>query len=235
VKALILAAGRGERMRPLTDSTPKPLLEVGGCSLIEHTMAALKQAGIVDLVINLAHLGEQIRQRLGDGSAHEVHITYSQEPDGALDTGGGIVRALPLLGDDPFLVVNGDIWTDFPFARLLQPRDAVAHLVLVDNPLHHPEGDFILAGDRVYDRGPGSRLTFSGIGVYAPGLFADCRPGVFPLAPVLRRAMEEGLVSGQYYPGAWYDVGTPKRLADLDVRLRTGAGKGGDSGDSGDT
>jgi MurNAc alpha-1-phosphate uridylyltransferase len=235
VKALILAAGRGERMRPLTDSTPKPLLEVGGRSLIEHTIAALQQAGIVDLTINLAHLGDQIRRRLGDGSSRGVRITYSPEPEGALDTGGGIVNALSKLGNDPFLVVNGDIWTDFPFSRLLRPFDGVAHLVLVDNPPHHPDGDFILSGDRVHDQGPGPRLTFSGIGVYAPRLFGNCQPGVFPLAPLLRRAMNEGTVSGEYFPGAWYDIGTPKRLAELDLRLRDPAGEGNGSGKSGST
>ncbi len=220
MKALILAAGRGERMRPLTDTTPKPLLRVGGQALIGHAIAALRQAGITDLVINHAHLGQQIERALGDGSQLGVRLEYSPEPPGALDTGGGIVNALPRLGDAPFLVVNGDIWTDFPFASLVRPFSAPAHLVLVDNPPHHPEGDFYLAGGEVQDKGPGRRLTFSGIGVYSPDLFAGCRPERFPLVPLLRRAMERGEVSGEHYRGLWFDIGTPDRLAALENRLK---------------
>jgi MurNAc alpha-1-phosphate uridylyltransferase len=220
MKALILAAGRGERMRPLTDSIPKPLLQAGGRALIEHTIAALAHSGISELVINHAHLGAQIEKRLGDGSDYGVHIEYSPEPEGALDTGGGILRALPRLGDAPFLVVNGDIWTDFPFSSLRRDFSSLAHLVLVDNPPHHPEGDFYLKDGRVHSGGRGPRLTFSGIGVYSPRLFSGSNPGVFPLIPLLRGAMERGEVSGEQYRGLWFDIGTPDRLAALDRRLK---------------
>lgn len=211
MKAMILAAGRGERMRPLTDATPKPLLRIGGQTLIERHVHALAQVGIRQLVINHAHLGEQIVNALGDGSAYGVEIAYSQEPEGALDTGGGIFNALPLLGAAPFLVVNADIWTDYPFSGLPAEIDGLAHLVMVVSPDHHPDGDFSLSGGRLAQRGP-AMLTFSGIGVYRPELFAGCTPGVFPLAPLLRTAMDAGQVSGEQYPGSWFDVGTPERL-----------------------
>jgi MurNAc alpha-1-phosphate uridylyltransferase len=222
MKALVLAAGRGERMRPLTDSVPKPLLLAGGKALIEYSIAALARAGITELVINHAHLGAQIEQKLGDGSRYGVRIAYSPEPDGALDTGGGIFQALPLLGDAPFLVVNGDVWTDFPFETLSLPRDSLAHLILVDNPPHHPDGDFCLEQGRVHPGGRGPRLTFSGIGVYSPRLFAGCAHGIFPLIPLLRSAMERGEVSGERYAGLWFDIGTPERLAALNQRLAGG-------------
>lgn len=215
---MILAAGRGERMRPLTDRTPKPLLQAGGKALIEHLIEALHAAGFRELVINHAHLGEQLVTHLGGGERFGVKIAWSEEPEGALETGGGILQALPLLGDNHFLVVNGDIWTDYPFARLPASPAGLAHLVLVENPPHHPAGDFVLEGSRVHDRG-GARLTFSGIGVYHPDLFRGCRPGAFPLAPVLRAAMRRGEVSGEQYPGGWIDIGTPERLAALDRRL----------------
>lgn len=216
---MILAAGRGERMRPLTDHTPKPLLEAGGRRLIEYHLKALARAGFTDIVVNHAHLGVRIEQALGDGSRHGVRIAYSPEGDKALETGGGIFHALPLLGDEPFLVVNGDVWTDYPFARLPHEPQGLAHLVLVDNPPHHPQGDFALTGSRVTSDGP-ARLTFSGIGVYRPELFAGCEPGVFPLAPLLRRAMEAGQVTGEHYRGRWLDIGTPQRLEELDRELR---------------
>jgi MurNAc alpha-1-phosphate uridylyltransferase len=196
MKAMILAAGRGERMRPLTDHTPKPLLRIGGQTLIEHHLYALAQAGIRELVINHAHLGDKLVAALGDGAAYGVEIAWSPEPEGALETGGGIFNALALLGDDPFLVVNADIWTDFPFTSLPAQPDGLAHLVLVNNPEH---------------RGP-AMLTFSGIGVYRRGLFDGCAPGSFPLAPLLRRAMDAEQVSGETYAGAWFDIGTPGRL-----------------------
>ncbi len=214
---MILAAGRGERMRPLTDRTPKPLLRVGGRPLIEHQLRRLASAGYRDVVVNLAWLGGQIRETLGDGSRFGVHIRYSEEPHGALETAGGIRHALPLLGDGPFLVVNGDIWCDHP----LSPRDpgeALAHLVLVDNPEQHPAGDFALREDRVDDSGE-ARLTFSGIGYYRPELFAGLADGPQPLAPLLRRAMARGLVTGEHHRGGWFDVGTPQRLRALDARL----------------
>ncbi len=217
MKAMILAAGRGERMRPLTDTTPKPLLRAGGCTLIEHHIIALATAGIRDLVINHAHLGAQIEAALGDGAHYGVQIRYSAEGE-ALETGGGILRALPLLGTVPFLVVNGDVWTDYPYARLPQAPAGLAHLVLVDNPGHHPDGDFALAGGKVSADGA-PKLTFSGIGVYRPELFAGCADGRFALAPLLRRAMADGRVSGEYYAGRWLDVGTPERLALLEQWL----------------
>jgi MurNAc alpha-1-phosphate uridylyltransferase len=214
MKAMLLAAGRGERMRPLTDRTPKPLLRVGGRALIGHHIVAFARAGFRELVINHAHLGEQLIMALGDGTDYGVHIEYSAEPPGALETGGGIFNALPLLGEAPFVVVNADIWTDFDFAGLPQQPDGVAHLVLVNNPAHHPQGDFSLNDGRVREDGS-SRLTFSGIGVYRPELFAGSTGGAFPLAPLLRRAMAAGLVSGEYYRGAWFDIGTPERLSAL--------------------
>jgi len=211
MKAMLLAAGRGERMRPLTDTTPKPLLRIGGQSMIERHILALARAGITELVINHAHLGEQFVTALGDGHAHGVRIAWSAEPEGALETGGGIFNALPLLGDAPFLVVNADIWTDFPFAELPTEIDDLAHLVMVDNPAHHEGGDFSLTAGRLSQRGP-AMLTFGGIGVYRPALFAGCSPGAFPLAPLLRQAMDAGRVSGEYYRGSWFDIGTPERL-----------------------
>jgi MurNAc alpha-1-phosphate uridylyltransferase len=218
MKAMILAAGRGERMRPLTDATPKPLLPAGGKTLIEHTLAALAAAGFGEIVINHAHLGTQIEDRLGDGRRYGVRIRWSREPDAALETGGGIFQALPWLDAGPFLVVNGDVWTDFPFASLRREIPGLAHLVLVDNPPHHPHGDFALHGERVTAEGS-PRLTFSGIGVYRRELFAGCRPGRFPLVPLLRAAMAENRVSGEHYRGAWFDIGTPERLAELDQAL----------------
>lgn len=211
---MILAAGRGERMRPLTDETPKPLLRIGGQTLIERHLHALSQAGINELVINIAHLGEQVVSALGNGSAYGVEISYSREPEDALETGGGIFNALPLLGKEPFIVVNADIWTDFPFISLPSQPDGLAHLVLVGNPAHHPDGDFALTGHRVSQHGP-VMLTFSGIGVYRPELFTGSRPGVFPLAPLLRRAMDDEQVTGELYNGSWFDIGTPERLDEV--------------------
>jgi MurNAc alpha-1-phosphate uridylyltransferase len=221
MKAMILAAGRGERMRPLTDHTPKPLLQAAGRPLIEHHILALATAGIHDIVINLAHLGTSIEAYLGDGAALGVRIAYSWEPEGALETGGGILNALPLLGPDAFLVVNGDVWSDYDYRRLPPAPRGLAHLVLVDNPPHHPDGDFALQDGRVVADGP-VRLTFSGIGIYRPELFAGCRPGAFPLAPLLREAMAAGRVSGEHYRGDWRDIGTPERLRQLNDQLMAG-------------
>lgn len=215
---MILAAGRGERMRPLTDSRPKPLLEAGGRPLIEHHIMRLREAGITQLVINHAYLGAQIVERLGDGSALGVEIRYSPEPGGALETGGGIKKALPLLGEQPFLVINGDIWSDYPYNNMKLEAGKNAHLVLVDNPEHHPQGDFGLCGTRVQESAE-PRLTFSGIGLYHPRLFDDTPDGAFPLAPLLRSAMQRNEVSGEHYPGQWMDIGTPQRLSELDERL----------------
>ncbi len=222
MKALILAAGKGERMRPLTDHTPKPLLRAGSASLIEHRIHALARAGFHDLVINHAAHGALIETALGDGSRYHVRIRYAAEGAEPLETGGGIFNALPLLGEEPFAVVNADIWSDYPLERLPRAPDGLAHLVLVDNPLHHPQGDFTLHEGRVRAEGEG-KLTYSGIGVYRPELFEGCQPGKFPLAPLLRKAMVAGQVTGEYYSGAWFDIGTPERLAALDDYLKSRA------------
>jgi N-acetyl-alpha-D-muramate 1-phosphate uridylyltransferase len=221
LKAMILAAGRGERMRPLTDRTPKPLLPVAGKPLIVWHLERLARAGYRDIVINHAHLGDQIEALLDDGSAWGVTIRYSEEPPGALETAGGIANALPLLGDAPFLVVNGDIWCDLDFATVPMLADGdLAHLVLAPNPPHHPNGDFDLLDGRV--RGVPPRLTFSGIGRYRPELFASVERGKpAKLAPLLREAMATNRVSGQTHTGRWVDVGTPERLAALDEEVRS--------------
>jgi len=218
MRAMILAAGRGERMRPLTDQTPKPLLKVGGKPLIQYHIEALRDAGFRELVVNHAHLGIQIVERLGDGAQFGVHIDYSAEAEGALETGGGIKQALPLLGEQPFLVINGDIWTDYPYQQLYREPEGLAHLVLIDNPPHHPEGDFKLNGRRLSAEGK-RKLTFSGIGLYQPDLFAGSPDGAFSLAPLLRGAMQAGQVSGEYFQGRWLDIGTPQRLAELNREL----------------
>ena len=221
MRAMILAAGRGERMRPLTDRTPKPLLEVGGQPLIVHHIRALATAGFRELVINLGHLGGQIEAALGNGRSFGVDIAYSPEPPGALETGGGIFNALSLLGPEPFVVINGDIWTDYRYDLLPRRPDGLAHLVMIDNPEQHPDGDFVLTEGRVQAEGS-DRLTFSGVSVLDPVLFQHCEPGRFPLAPLLRQAICNGQVSGEYYPGRWYDIGTPERLARLDAELQSG-------------
>ncbi len=218
MRVMILAAGRGERLRPLTDRIPKPLVEAGAKPLIVHHIERLASAGFSDLVINHAHLGEQIEKALGDGSRWGVRIRYSPEHP-ALETGGGIFNALPLLGGGPFLVVNADIWTDYDFAHAALLQGDLAQLVLVDNPEFRPMGDFALRSGRVRDEGE-PRLTFSGIGVYHPDLFSGCRPGPFPLAPLLRHAMKGGRVGGEHHPGAWFDVGTPERLELLERFLQ---------------
>ncbi|WP_333985066.1 N-acetylmuramate alpha-1-phosphate uridylyltransferase MurU [Ectopseudomonas khazarica] len=220
MKAMILAAGKGERLRPLTLHTPKPLVRAAGVPLIEYHLRALAAAGFGELVINHAWLGQQIEDHLGDGSRFGVSIRYSPEGE-PLETGGGIFKALPLLGDEPFLVVNGDIFTDYAFAQLRKPLAGLAHLVLVDNPAHHPQGDFLLAGGQVSDgQGTGERLTYSGLAVLSPQLFEGCEPGAFKLAPLLRQAMARGLVSGERHAGRWIDVGTHERLADVERVLQ---------------
>jgi len=218
VKAIILAAGRGERMRPLTLITPKPLLRAGGQCLIEYHLQALARAGISEIVINHSWLGQQIVDYLGDGQRYGVRLMYSAEGDSPLETAGGIVHALPLLDDAPFVLVNGDIWTDYDFACLPKTLAGLAHLVLVDNPLHHPRGDFALLENQL--RNSGEMLTYSGIGVYSPSLFAGLEPGVRPLAPLLREAIERDAVSGEWYRGQWWDIGTPERLQQLDRYLQ---------------
>lgn len=221
MRALILAAGRGERMRPLTEQTPKPLLQVHGKPLIVWHLQRLAAAGVCKVVINTSHLAEQFPASLGDGSRWGLHIDYAFEGPEPLETGGGMLHALPLLGNEPFLAINGDILTDFDLASLPAKPEGLAHLVLVDNPPHHPEGDFHLNedGTLVADT-HAPRLTFAGIGVYRPQLLDDRQAVVgtqprFKLAPMLRAAMAKGLIHGQHHTGSWNDVGTPERLANL--------------------
>jgi MurNAc alpha-1-phosphate uridylyltransferase len=219
MKVMLLAAGRGERMRPLTDTTPKPLLSIAGKSLIEHQLEKLVNAGFTEIVINHAYLGEQIVQKLGDGSAYGAMISYSAEPK-ILGTAGGIVNALPLLGSEPFLVVNSDVWTNFPFQTLNNSLKTLAHLVLVPNPAHHPTGDFHLQNG-IVSRDYEPKLTFSGIGVYHPDLFSlEIEETVFGLAPLLIKAMNMQQVSGQSFTGTWVDVGTPERLESINNLLK---------------
>lgn len=227
MKVMILAAGRGERMGPLTVDRPKPMLPVAGMPLIEYHVRALAAAGFFEIVINTAYLGHQLVEYLGDGHRFGVSIVYSPEPEGALGTGGGIGHALPLLGDEPFLVVNSDIWTDFPFFSLktaidhaVSQEDALmfgppvekflAHLVMVPNPRHNRTGDFGFSGGHITP-GHDQRFTYSGIGVYRPELFAD-QQGVYALGPLLRRCIVDHTISGQLYDGRWWDVGTVQRL-----------------------
>jgi N-acetyl-alpha-D-muramate 1-phosphate uridylyltransferase len=220
----LLAAGRGERLRPITDSLPKPLVEVAGKPLIVYHLEALARAGVRDVVINLSWLGDRIRAALGDGAAHGVRIAYSEEGPVALETGGGIHRALPLLGPEPFLVVNSDVWTDMDFSRVLTLEEgAHARLLLAPNPPHHPRGDFGLETDFVVER-ESDRFTYTGIGVYRPELFEGCPPGKFPLLPLLQRAIAARRLRGEVYRGEWLDIGSPDRLAWLDARERTARG-----------
>lgn len=211
---MVLAAGRGERLRPLTDHTPKPMLLVRGKPLVVWHLEALARAGVREVVINLSWLGGSIREALGGGAQFGLQIQYSEEPPGALEVGGGIFHALPLLGDAPFIVVNGDTYTDLDFASLDIAPGALAHLVLVPNPEHHPGGDFVLQGREV-SAGPAPRLTYSGIGVYRAELFAGCAAGRFPLLPVLQEAIAARRLSGERYDGQWTDVGSVQRLAAL--------------------
>jgi MurNAc alpha-1-phosphate uridylyltransferase len=233
MKAMILAAGRGERMRPLTDVLPKPLLEVGGRPLIHYPLEALARAGVSEVVINTSWLGELLRTALGDGSAFGLRIHWSEEGPVALETGGGIFRALRKLGPGPFLVINGDVWTDFEPAQLMTAAaldpEALARLVLVPNPPQHPKGDFGLVDGNIVEREgererEGDRWTYSGMGVFRPELFEGCRDERFPLLPVLRRALARRQVRGELYYGRWFDVGTPDRLAALDRELRRAPG-----------
>lgn len=215
--AMILAAGRGERLRPITDNLPKALVEVAGRSLLERHLDRLRAAGVDTVVINLGWRGEDIVARVGSGANYGLTVVYSPENDNVLETGGGIHRALPLLGDAPFLVVNADILTDVPFPQRIA-ADADAHLVLVPAPAHRPTGDFDLVDSRVRNS-TAPAYTFSGVAVYRPAFFADCRPGRFPLAPLLRSAADAGRVTGELYEGRWEDVGTPERLAALNREL----------------
>lgn len=215
MKAMILAAGRGERMRPLTDATPKPLLPVAGKPLIQYHIENLVTAGFNEIVINLAHLGHQIEAFFGNGQTLGADIVYSHEGEKGLETAGGILNALPLLGVEPFLVVNGDIACDFPLSSLHNKRFNLSHLILVDNPLHHLEGDFHLAGNGVLSELGANKLTYSGIGLYHPKLFEDLQPGSHKLGPLLRLHMDSGVISGEKHSGFWMDIGTPERLREL--------------------
>jgi N-acetyl-alpha-D-muramate 1-phosphate uridylyltransferase len=218
MKAMLLAAGRGERMRPLTDSLPKPLVQVGGRPLIAWHLLALARARIREVVINVSWLAGQLRAALGDGNSFGVSISWSEEGPVPLETGGGIFRALPLLGPEPFLVVNADIWTDIDFGALRLEPGAHAHLVLIPNPAHHPRGDFALEGDRVINA-ESDRLTYTGVGVYSPEFFFGCTEGRFPLLPLLNRAIAAARVRGEVHRGEWCDVGTAERLASLSARV----------------
>jgi len=213
--AMILAAGRGERMRPLTDTLPKPLLPVAGKPIIEWHLEALANAGLQEVVINVSWLAEAIIAALGDGQRWGLRLHFSREGEPPLETGGGIVRALPWLGEGPFLVINGDVWTDLDLAGLMMPEASLAHLVMVPNPPHHLHGDFYLHQGRLATGAPGRRFTFSGIGLYRATLFDGCEPGRFPLAPLLIAAMDRGRVSGEVWDGEWRDIGTVDRLEAL--------------------
>jgi len=214
MRAMILAAGRGERLRPLTDTIPKPLVEVAGKPLLEHHIQSLSQAGFREIVINQGPLGDVLREVIGDGSRWGVDIHWSNEQPEPLETGGGIHKALPMLGPSPFLVLNGDIWTDYAFGRLRAVKCDWAHLVMIAKPDHSPEGDFALCHGRIREQGP-EKLTFSGIAVYHPRLFEGCQEGKFSVVPLIRSAMENHLVTGELYRGRWVDIGTPERLASV--------------------
>jgi N-acetyl-alpha-D-muramate 1-phosphate uridylyltransferase len=221
MKAMLLAAGRGERMRPLSDHTPKPLLRAGGKPLIFWHLEALARAGVREVIINLSWLGPQIRAALGDGREFGLTIQYSEEGSPPLETGGGILQALPLLGPAPFLVVNGDTFTDIDVSDLKLSAAADARLVLVPNPPQHPKGDFGLFGAAIVDKDP-RPFTYSGIGIFSPRLFAGCAAGQFPLLPLLQRASAAGRLQGQVHTGQWLDIGTPERLAGLNQMLGHG-------------
>ncbi|PHS73661.1 MAG: mannose-1-phosphate guanylyltransferase [Cycloclasticus sp.] len=218
MKVMILAAGRGVRMGALTENCPKPLLKLAGKSLIEHHLLALKEQGFNEFVINVAYLGAQIKNQLGDGEKWGIHIDYSNEGDQALETGGGIFHALPLLGSEPFLVVNGDVWTDFPYASLRSQMTRKIHLVLVKNPSHNVAGDFSLVGGRIVPD-LAERYTYSGVGVFNPAIFELKRAGIFPLAPIIREEIARCQVTGQLHLGEWVDVGTPERMTELERKL----------------
>jgi N-acetyl-alpha-D-muramate 1-phosphate uridylyltransferase len=221
MKAMVLAAGRGERMRPITDHIPKPLVPVAGKPLIAYHLESLARAGIRDIVINLAYRGAQIREALADGSRYGVRIAYSEEGPDPIETGGGLFKALPLLGPEPFLVVNGDVWTDFDFTRLpALDEGALARLVMVPNPPHIARGDFGLEGDYLTE-GDANRCTYSGIGIFSSELFSGCQPGKFPLLPLFRRAISARRLRGQLHSGIWLDIGTPERLVALEDQLRS--------------
>jgi len=219
-RAMIFAAGRGERMRPLTDVTPKPLLRIGGKMLIEHHLEKLSAIGIGEVVINISHLAEQFSAALGDGSRWKLRILYSHEGPTPLETGGGIKHALPLLGDAPFIGVSADIVSDYDYAKLPREPDGLAHLVMVPNPDFHPRGDFWLDGTRLNEDGAGERLTFGNIGVYRPELVANEPSERFKLLPMYQRTMRDNRLGGEGYDGFWRNIGTPQQLAEADASIR---------------
>ena len=220
MKAMILAAGRGERMRHLTENTPKPLLKVAGKALIEYSLEGLANAGFTEIVINVAYLGQQIQDYCGDGRRWGVSIRYSDEGETALETAGGIAKALPLLGEKPFLVVNADILFDYPLAELRNKSIAWAHLIMIDNPPHHPQGDFCLQTDGILSEQGEPTFTFSGIGIYHPAMFADVPVGEpLKLRPLLNAGMQQRRISGEYFNGLWLDIGTPERLQEISISL----------------
>ena len=219
MRAMILAAGRGERLRPLTDTTPKPLLPVGGRPLIDYHLENLANAGFREVVINLAHQGEKIRETLGNGSDWGLNITYSPEPPKALDTGGGIHNALPWLGDAPFAIINGDVFSEYPLARLRAIKCDHAHLVMVPNPAHNPNGDFAIRGGYIIDDAE-PRYTFAGISVYHPRFFDSASGGRFSVVPMLLKAMKLQRVTGEMFKGVWHDIGTLERLETLQGHLK---------------
>ena len=218
MRAMILAAGRGERLRPLTDETPKSLVEVGGRSLLERHLDHVKAAGIKTVVINLGWLGDRIVERVGSGRRHGLEVIYSQEGDNILETGGGIFKALPTLGDGPFVVINADIFTDMPVPEVTLADDQLGHLVMVPSPEYRAGGDFDIEDGLIRNSSEQS-LTFSGVAIYRPQLFDGCEPGRFPLAPLLRAAAADGRLSGSLYEGLWADIGTPERLEALRAAL----------------
>lgn len=218
MRAMILAAGRGARMRTLTDNMPKPLLEVAGKPLIAYQLEALARASVDKVVINLGYQGQRLQDYLGDGCHFNINIQYSDEGESVLETGGGIVKALPDLGEQPFIVANADVYTNFDYRSLPTQIDSAAHLILVNNPPHHPQGDFALDKDRVRNQGQ-EKWTYSGIAVFHPRFFKNCQPGQYPLAPLLRQAAELNDVSGYHFKGFWCDVGTPERLAMLNQTI----------------
>lgn len=220
MRAMILAAGRGERLRPLTDATPKPLIEAGGKPIIEHQLDRLARAGFREVVINTGHLGEQLPAALGGGERWGLSLRYSEEPPTALETGGGIFQALPLLGPAPFAVLSGDTWSDFPLGRLRHVKCDYAHLVMVPNPPHHPEGDLALSGGRLRTQGE-PRYTFGGMAVYHPRFFEGCEAGRWRITGLLRRMADEKIVTGEVHRGSWFDTGTPQRLAALRAHLES--------------
>ena len=213
MRAMILAAGKGERMMPLTKNTPKPLIKVKDIALIEHSINTLKKANITNIVINISYLAEQIKTHLGDGSNFGVSITYSDESEGALETAGGIIKALPLLGGEPFIVINSDVLCNYDLSQLKLPIDSLANLLLIDNPAHNPEGDFSLKNNRVITK-KDKTYTFSGIGIYHPDFFKNYlhTQDKLPLYPLLTEAIANNQLSGEHYTGYWQDIGTPERL-----------------------